>query len=136
MPDYQYTLLQEFDPNEKKFIPWATYLPSRRMKFKTHSTRAVALNCMGNCDYAVLYENVGGRWVERARKCPEDHNGICDQCGGSTIISSGPTYARASRYLGNNQLDTGQFCWKRYRGKIVSPPEIVFVCRNCAPLFQ
>lgn len=114
--------LDDFDPNDGGSLPWATYVVGRSQKFKTHTTRAVALNATIHGWYAILYRWQGSQWVQIARKCPEDHNGRCNYCSGSTM--------EPDAYSGK-LFDTGEFLWRKIAGKITEPPELLFVCKRC-----
>lgn len=124
MSEYMRALLDGFDPNTQK-QPWATFVPNRSPSFKAHSKRAVALQTISYYEYAILYEwdNDVSRWAERARKCPEDHRGRCQNCQGSTLEPS------AMRPIEN--VDTGEFVWEKISGKIAPIPSLIFVCKRC-----
>lgn len=79
----------EFDPNNKKqpSAPvFATYVPSRRPNFKTYSRRNYATNainyvadsCGGTGNPGILYEYIGGAWIEIDRYEPPTN---CAHCG-------------------------------------------------------
>lgn len=69
-------VIVEFDPNklpkqEPKVPIWATYVPARRPQFKTYHSVGHAKSARKNAQYqkrdGILYELVGGKWIERDR---------------------------------------------------------------------
>lgn len=129
MSEYMRALLDGFDPNTQK-QPWATFVPNRSPSFKAHSKRAVALQTISYYEHAILYEwdNDVSRWAERARKCPEDHRGRCQNCQGSTL--------ETGALLPHNDFDTGVFVWEKENGKIGLTPSLIFVCKRCYGLYR
>lgn len=126
--------LLDFDPNSKKREPWSTYVPSRSVEFRTHSSRATALNCISAARSGLLFEWDGAvnRWELRARKCRSDHNHACNQCGGSTLDTQRRYGIPAAVVTGSVEYwDNGQFIWRKLSGKVVSPPELLYLCAAC-----
>lgn len=76
----------EFDPNAKTTNQhvFATYIPSRKPKFKTHGARNLATNAINYraCNWGIgsagiMYEFIGGEWVEIDRYEPPTECAHC-----------------------------------------------------------
>jgi hypothetical protein len=115
----------DFDPNNPNHLQgvWMIYTGSWRGIHFT-AKRPTALNRVSGAHSAKLYEYVPGQgWVLRVFKGDPSHPDVCDLCGGPV-------------------KDTLQFDWhpayhwRRQNGKIVTPPEMVYVCAFCAPSVQ
>lgn len=129
-----------FDPNTTNTLPWATYVVHRRPKFKTHGTRALALNAMSHNNLCKMYRFDNGQWILAAAKDSLAENCKCTVCGGSTVIPAkvpgAPfVYRNSQRVLPDGSLDVGQYLWKRNRRKIIDPPELLYCCEHCAKRF-
>lgn len=117
--------ISEFDPNNPAHLQgvWMIYTGSWRGIHFT-SKRPTALNRVSGAGSAKLYEYVHDvGWVLRVFKGDPNRPDSCDLCGG-TVKNSGP----ASYYN-----PTWGYFWKRSNGKIVSPPEMLYVCATCSP---
>jgi hypothetical protein len=116
-------LIEEFDPNaESDERPqWATFTPSsiRRLKFKLHRTRALALGSFTGSSNAILYQLSDGRWIERARKVARDTPEMCDHCGGSTVNS---TYGR---------YNNGRYEFEKRGSRVTDDLNLRFLCSAC-----
>jgi hypothetical protein len=72
----------EFDPNnakDPKTPVWATYVPSRRPNFKTHTNSGHAKNAINYAGRGILYQHIDGVWVEVDRHEPATHCAHCEQ---------------------------------------------------------
>lgn len=117
--------VSDFDPNNPAHLQgvWLIYTGSWR---GTHFTanRPAALNRVSDAHTAKLYEYVPNQgWVLRAFKGDPHQPDSCDFCGG-------PVKGSYDRLVHNSY---GGHYWKRKNRKIVSPPELVYVCAPCAP---
>lgn len=134
MSDYIEKKLNSFDPNSKKREPWSTYVPSRSVEFRTHSSRATALNCISAAQSGLLFEWDGAvnRWELRARKYKADHKHTCNQCQKTTLTTARHYYGAAPIVInGVDHWDNGHFIWRKVHGKVVSPPELLYLCAVC-----
>lgn len=122
-------LLDEFDPNLKSKKPWATFIPNRYPNFKVHSRIQDAMAAIGRHEHGILYEVVNDRWEQLVRKCPEDYRGVCQSCGFAC-----PEVKRWDGTTIPGSVD-GRFAWKRYRGKLVKPIELLYCCPDCVMQF-
>lgn len=121
-----------FNPNDKqpKAIEWATYIPNRKPKFKTHKGKGQALNAFTYRSNAILYKyNFDkGEWIEIYRVEDKQKPETCAHCSKSTMEDS--------PYKPYNRSNRGQFIWERVRpgGKTADPPRQIYVCRDCETL--
>lgn len=130
--------LDAFDPNVST-DPWATYAPGRWTggSFKAHKNRANAMNAMANHkNGCVLYEYVGGKWVERARfNSREFRAQTCDGCGMSTM-GPGHKYVSGQGYIKDpsKMVNKASVVLERRNGrgsKLVEPLNVLNLCRGC-----
>ena len=143
--------IEAFDPNAIKSDPWASFIPWRTPQFKVHSRRQDALSAISTNKAGVLYTRKDGRWQQVTRKLWDDHVGVCSHCGGSTLSDNslsfsahGQTWHTTGRYSlghrvklpGGDQYEHGTFSLRRNHGRIVEPPEYLFLCPSCLPRFS
>ena len=62
----------QFDPNTQQIGKYASYIPNRRPKFKVHKNKGHASNAISYTGWGlpregILYENIGGQWLEYFR---------------------------------------------------------------------
>ena len=108
----------DFDPNSKrdpKAPVWATYIPTRRPNFKTHTSLGHAVNAIGYRfpnNEGIIYEFVDNEWVEHDRyERPKN----CAHCGSEFPTPSSYYYAK---YNVLTKYDTGP----KYKKPIVCRP--------------
>lgn len=77
--------LDSFDPNSPTVGVWATYIPSRKPKFKVHKTRGHAKSAFHYVSTGILYESVDGEWVERHRSDGWEKSPNCSGCGADVV---------------------------------------------------
>lgn len=122
--------VRAFDPNQPgpSMPEWATYIPSRSQPWKVHGKRAIALNAINQLrqsEYGLLFQ-WDERWILRASHIADDHREICELCQGTTRDID--AWSRHG--------DLGIFQWRRdKRGRILQPPELLYVCRDCERRF-
>jgi hypothetical protein len=148
---FEAKLIEEFDPNADKHQPFATFIPHRGPQFKAHGRRQDALSALSSNYAGVLYGHTEGQWTEITRKLWDEKVGKCDNCGGSTLSPERDTITIAGQkfhstgYRSRGRLvpgsappsyDHGEFLLRRNSGRIVEPPEYIFVCPICAPRFH
>lgn len=118
---------EDFDPNDPAHMgaTWMVYTGSWR-GVHLAPKRATALNRVSAARKAKLYEGVPGKgWVLRAVKGGE-HVDVCDECGGPVVDSHDQNNGRYS-------WKSSPYVWRRKNGRIVSPPEMAYVCAPCVP---
>jgi hypothetical protein len=76
----------DFNPNNLNAPEapiWATYVPERRPKFKSHTQRSHALGAFQYRRNVILYKFIDSEWVEVYR-IENGHDDVmsCDRCGG------------------------------------------------------
>lgn len=117
---------EDFDPNDPAHMDaaWMVYTGSWR-GVHLSPKRPTALNRVSAASKAKLYEGVPGRgWVLRAVKGGVRPD-VCDECGGPVVAShKDPT---------NRWHRSSPYHWRRKQGRIVSPPEMAYVCLPCVP---
>jgi hypothetical protein len=145
----QAKMIQDFDPNAQH-KPFATYLPARSPAFKVHSRRQDALGALAGYWYGVLYKFGDVGWEEITRKVWDEKIGKCDNCGCSTLNNSVTQWDGVALWFSTgsdsrgrlvpntdpSQYDHGTFLLRRFKGRITEPPEYLFVCPDCVPLFS
>lgn len=118
---------EDFDPNDPAHMgaTWLVYTGSWR-GLHLCPKRPPALNRVSAADKAKLYESVPGKgWVLRAVKGGVRPD-ICDECGG-------PVAASHAQNNGRYSYQSNPYRWRRRKGRIVSPPELAYVCSPCVP---
>lgn len=129
------TTFEDFDPNNlDSGVPlWAVY---DGWKLKTFNSRGPALNAVMSRGRSKLYEHVAGRWELRAVKSSELHGTLCDNCGTDVMVYRQRYDALKNNYINDPtypKYNSGTWEWARRSGAIVSPPRLVFCCKDCVP---
>lgn len=136
-------VFRTFDPNRPTTRPWATYCQMRSPLFKMHPARPQALNAVASwSDLAAVYfyDEQRQEWVTAGTKDREKEDCRCTECQRSTIELCGHAHTQyapwGSRRLdeakyGQDAFDTGKYVWRRNRGKIATPLEMLYLCQNC-----
>lgn len=100
----------EFDPNGQDSPQWATYIPRRSPSWKVHSKKGQACGAVSNAvnsagygNAALLFEFLGGKWVERGRAEPVE---FCAHCG----EESDDSYRRLMEHPGKYQFEKPFVC--------------------------
>ena len=132
-----YVSVADFDPNKpsKGRQPiWGVY---DGVRFKTFGSRGPALNKVKVNYAAKLYEFINGVWVERAHK-RQSPGQVCDNCQG-TVMGPNQRYDYQQHVMveiPGRERNWGTWEWTRERGKITDPPQLLWVCRDCAPALR
>lgn len=126
--------LEKFNPGDEKV--YITFIPSRRQSVKAHFSRKMALSAISQWDYGVLWgwndQLVG--WEKLAQKCADEHQQICDRCGGTTtLVPMYPYHANHPTLTWpDGTKDYGAFAWVRdKKGRIADPPKLEYLCAPC-----
>jgi hypothetical protein len=133
---YHDTSVENFDPNKPgtRQPVWGVYDGSR---FKTFAQRGHALNRTTSNRCAKLFEYVGGFWVLRVHKRAAPGQ-VCDECQGSVMETRRRYDYQTHTYhdVPGEMVNGGKWEWRRQRGKIINPPELVWCCKACADLLR
>lgn len=141
----------EFDPNQTNALPFATYVQTRRVPFKTHYNRAVALNAFSISTNLAAFYNwapLTDRWEPVAIKDRESRDARCDYCSSSTAVHKPPTskgyfwlsHKHSTGKLdeaiyGTDMYDDGEFRWLRKNKKLIEPLQMLYLCSRCCALW-
>jgi hypothetical protein len=122
---------ETFDPNKPdQTNVWGVY--DARV-FKTKSARPAALNTLMSCYRGKLYELVSGAWVLRAVKDPLDlSRDKCELCGCRIRAARSRWDQNTRSQVYDRDIINARWTWKREKGKITSPPELLALCDVCA----
>lgn len=124
--------LADFDPNKLTADQplWGIY---DGVHFKTFAKRGHAINSFMRDTSGKLFSFENGRWVEQAYMSG-GNKGQCDVCGKLTDFKTDAVRS----YYGSESNYGWSLNWmfRRRGGKILTPLELVFVCRLCVPLVR
>lgn len=120
------TSFEDFDPN--KLIGdkplWGVF---DSVHFKTFTGRGPALLSFMTQHQAKLYELTHGGWHEWAVMDKAKPPSCCSWCKLDVKQSW-----QSPRYTNYNPWQRKAFQFKREFGKVVSPPELLFLCKTCS----
>lgn len=115
---------ENFDPNGMDSTLWGLYEGGNT--FRTFSKRGSVLNAASRCFRFKLYQLKPEGWVLAARQDSNEKNNTCDDCG---MLRVKQTYVEDACY--SYGWERKAWCWERVRNKIVTPLNLMFLCRGC-----